>query len=264
MGLYPSWVVPKSAKGYCISAWHSEFRVGLGVLDHQMNSKMTLLHLTHHPLEMTGHIQRTSFASICDVTISWTFESLILWRTATTMQPFKYSRSIITSKKVRNKTSVHILFLSGTKKRSSNYIKFPECVSIYQWRQQWDRWTFKRRKRKRGQANQKDVSPLNRRKFQPSWTIVSSLFIKEGHCPTTQPLRTTPLLLFALCLSSKCEFNTTLQTVCISSHLLVCWVVKDLCFVTHLVAFSNDFIDHLTKCTIRYITQAEAWQTEPR
>lgn len=28
--------------------------------------------------------------------------------------------------------------------------------------------------------------------------------------------------------------------------------------------FFNDFIDHLTKYTIRYITQAEAWQTEPQ
>lgn len=34
-------------------------------------------------------------------------------------------------------------------------------------------------------------------------------------------------------------------------------------FLTQL-SFSNDFIDHLTKCTIRYTTQAEAWQTEPQ
>lgn len=50
--------------------------------------------------------------------------------------------------------------------------------------------------------------------------------------------------------------------------LVVCfyWVEAELlrkAFLTQL-CFSNDFIDHLTKCTIRYTTQAEAWQTEPQ
>lgn len=47
-----------------------------------------------------------------------------------------------------------------------------------------------------------------------------------------------------------------------------CWVeVRILSMYKYFLSqlsFSNDFIDHLTKCTIRYTTQAEAWQIEPQ
>lgn len=107
-------------------------------------------------------------------------------------------------------------------------------------------------------------------KLKPPWPVVCCLFNEKSRCPTPPPL---PPRLPAACLSRKCEFNTNFQGEFLK---LLCrqfayppppgvfGAERFVFFFSHLLAFSNDFIDHLTKCTIRYITQAEAWQTEPQ
>lgn len=109
-------------------------------------------------------------------------------------------------------------------------------------------------------------SHLTMMKWKPDWLSVPNLL-----------MRRTALWHLTVCCIRKCEFNfigeakfyvfCSIQNLYVTSAFRAVFIVVEVkllskSFLTHL--FFNNFIDHLTDWTIRYITQAKAWQTEPQ
>lgn len=79
----------------------------------------------------------------------------------------------------------------------------------------------------------------------------------EQSCPVASDWNLTLL-------QKRRQLHVPISWKIIHQTVLSCFCVALTNEFSHTSHFFNDFIDRLTKSTIRYTTQAEAWQTEPQ